>query len=155
MSKESKPIATGTERDSKQLSNARDAGVYIWPILSSMYGHKFTSQFGEALDSTWIACLKGLNELQVKKGLEACLQEYPVWPPGAAQYRALCEGRILDKDGNDSSWQHAGDAYKSFDDPSHPSYEPKRIDSDEQKEKRNKKAKTELGKLKSILGVRK
>ena len=151
MSKGSNKTVNATSKNSGETNNAREAGIYIWPILSGMYGHKFTSQFGDSVDSTWIACLKGLNELQIKKGLEACLTEYPVWPPGAAQYRAMCEGRCLDKDGHDSSWAHSSEAYIDFSDPKHPSYEPKAIDSDEQKAKRNKKAQTEIQKLKKML----
>ena len=151
MSKESSEIATGNLQKSERTKKAREACVYVWPILTSMYGHKFTSQFGESADPTWVACLKGLNELQIKTGLETCLKTYPVWPPGAAQYRALCEGRVLDENGKDGSWQQQGAAYVDFNDPAHPSYEPKRIESDEAKEIKRENAKSQIAKLKNIL----
>ena len=127
---------------------------YVWPILIDMYSI-FKLKYGDTPSSTWIACLRNLDESQIKTGLAACLERYPEYPPGASMFRALCEGRCMDSEGNESSWQHKSEAYTDFNSPAHPSYEPKRIDSDEQKDKRNQKAKTELGKLKSILGVRK
>ena len=151
MSNESSKTATESLQKSETIKKAREACVYIWPILTSMYGHKFTSQFGESVDPTWIACLKGLNELQIKTGLEACLQTYPQWPPGAAQYRALCEGRALDQDGKDVSWEQQGGAYMDFNNPAHPHYQPKRIESDESKASKRKNAKAQIAKIKNKL----
>lgn len=74
-----------------------------------MYGHKFTSQFGEYPDDTWIRCLIGLSQDQLSLGLRASMEVYTDWPPGAAQFRALCLGvdpRNIDDEGNDADWQH-------------------------------------------------
>jgi hypothetical protein len=70
-------------------------------------------------------------------GLNHCLTHHTQWPPGAAQFRALCLGQFTDKDGNDSSWQHAGGAYKQF-------QPTKLIESDEMKEKREKAGQSAL-----------
>ena len=70
-----------------------------------MYGHKFASQFGETPDDTWVTCLRGISPRQIADGLNACLESHPVWPPGAAQFRGLCLGLIVDKDGLDN-WEH-------------------------------------------------
>lgn len=50
----------------------------------------------------------GISGRQMADGLNECLESYPEWPPGAAQFRALCEGRFIDKDGVDASWEHKG-----------------------------------------------
>lgn len=110
-----------------------------------MYGHKFTSQFGESVNTTWVACLVNLNDIDIKQGLESCLKNYPVWPPGAAQFRALCEGSEL--------WQHRSDAYKSFNDPTHEYYQPKQIESDEAKQRKKEAAKTGIREAFNILGI--
>ena len=75
-----------------------------WTKLTAMYGHKFASQFGETPDDTWVTCLRGISPRQIADGLNACLESHPVWPPGAAQFRGLCLGLFIEKDGTDS-WQ--------------------------------------------------
>jgi hypothetical protein len=78
--------------------------------MTAMYGPKFTSFYGESADDTWVTVLVGVTALQMAGGLNACLERYPEWPPGAAQFRALCLGldpRNVDSKGNDAAWQHA------------------------------------------------
>lgn len=77
-------------------------------------------------------------------GLNNCLERHPEWPPGAAQFRAMCLGQFLDEDGNDSSWQHAGAAYKH--------HKPeKRIESDGHISKRKKAGRKALDEMKNLL----
>ena len=103
---------------------------YVWPIFSDMYPI-FQVKYGDTPSATWVACLKGINELQIKEGLAACLIKYPEYPPGAASFRSLCKG--------------SGDAsHIDF-------YTPKRIESSENKAKRRVKAQAEIKKLKNIL----
>jgi hypothetical protein len=74
-----------------------------------MYGHKFTAQFGEYPDNTWVRCMMGLTPEQVADGLRMSMDAYTEWPPGAAQFRIMCLGfdpRNIDEEGNDSQWQH-------------------------------------------------
>ncbi len=106
---------------------AREAEALVknlWPLMTSMYGHKFSSQFGEHPEETWESCLKGITGRQMADGLNNCLDAYPEWPPGAAQFRAMCLGKFIDKDGNDSSWQHRSAAYIDYRDAAHPSNDP-------------------------------
>ena len=70
-------------------------------------------------------------------GLNRCLNDYPEWPPGAAQFRALCLGlnpRNIDPEGNEATWQLASPSHMAFDDPrrpendpNHPAYVPKQL----------------------------
>ena len=86
----------------------------LWEKLAAMYGHKFSSQYGETPDETWVTCLRGISGRQIADGLNACLTRFPEWPPGAVQFRSLCFGIVLDKEGNDIGWEHRTAAYKEF-----------------------------------------
>jgi hypothetical protein len=74
--------------------------------MGNLYGYKFTSQFGEYPSDDWASCLTGISGEQMASGLRACAERYPEWPPGAAQFRALCLGLVIDGDDYDASWQH-------------------------------------------------
>ena len=80
----------------------------LWDKMAVLYGHKFASQFGSMPCPDWAHVLIGITGRQMADGLNACLRDYPEWPPGAAQFRALCLGlnpRNIDPDGNDATWQ--------------------------------------------------
>ena len=78
-----------------------------------MYGHKFTSQFGEQPTETWVTCLKGVSGPQMANGLRECLERCLEWPPAAAEFRNMALGRSVAKDGTEIN--HGGLAYKWFD----------------------------------------
>lgn len=101
-------------------------------------------------DSTWVSCLKGITARQIADGLNNCLEMFPEWPPGAAQFRAACLGKFVDSEGNESSWQHSSSAYIDFNDPNHPDYTPKQIESDEIKSRRKETAKQAISGLKDM-----
>jgi hypothetical protein len=76
--------------------------------MVSLYGFKFASQFGETPHEDWVTVMAGVTGQQIADGLNRCLAEYPEWPPGAAQFRALClglEAKNIDSEGNDATWQ--------------------------------------------------
>ena len=76
--------------------------------MTSLYGYKFASQFGEKPHEDWVHVLTGVTGRQMADGLNECLDNYPEWPPGAAQFRALCLGidpKNIDSEGNDATWQ--------------------------------------------------
>lgn len=77
--------------------------------MSQAYGYKFASQFGDEPNDVWIGALQGITGEQIAAGLRKCAEIYPQWPPGAIEFKALCEGRDprnIDKDGIDTSWEH-------------------------------------------------
>ena len=80
---------------------AMDIAEKLWEKLSSMYGYKFLRQFGETPDDVWIRCLLNIEGKKIAHGLQRCLDEYPKWPPGAAQFRALCLDISLDENGRE------------------------------------------------------
>jgi len=78
-------------------------------MMSQAYGYKFASQFGDEPNDVWIGALQGVSGEQIAAGLRKCSEIYPQWPPGAIEFKALCEGRDprnFDKDGIDTSWEH-------------------------------------------------
>lgn len=84
-----------------EWNKAELLAIKLWEKMVQMYGHKFLSQFGETANETWVRCLKGITGQQVASGLEKCLTHCPEWPPGAAQFRALCLGLDVDDKGRE------------------------------------------------------
>lgn len=60
--------------------------------MTGLYGHKFTSQFGEQVDvsGVWWATLRDLSDQQFKNGLCALRDNSIEWPPNAIEFRKLC-----------------------------------------------------------------
>ena len=67
-----------------------------------MYGHRWTSSFGDSVDPdrVWAATLAGLDEAQVRHGMRQCVAQGHEWPPSAPEFRKLCTGT------SDVSWEH-------------------------------------------------
>ena len=64
----------------------------LWELMTSMYGHKWTSVHGLADDDgMWGKALAGLDGKQIAKGMQACLEQKLTWPPSAPEFRGMCE----------------------------------------------------------------
>lgn len=62
--------------------------------MAEMYGHRWTSSFGELADPnhSWATVLAGLDKFQLAAGMSALVErgtEFD-WPPPANVFRALC-----------------------------------------------------------------
>jgi len=70
--------------------------------MAAMYGHRWTSSFGDRVDPdrVWAATLAGLDEVQVRHGMRQCAELGLEWPPSAPEFRKLCLGQ------SDVSWEH-------------------------------------------------
>ncbi|MGP3789789.1 hypothetical protein [Pseudomonas sp. B392_1p] len=64
----------------------------LWMKMAEMYGHRWTSSFGEKADpaGAWSSSLKGLNGQQLAHGLNAVAHKGDEWPPSAPAFRAMC-----------------------------------------------------------------
>lgn len=75
------------------LANLRGIDA-VWVALSGLYGHKFTTAYGEDPQGIqgllWQAAIDDLSEDQLRHGLGRCLTRVDRWPPDAPEYRALC-----------------------------------------------------------------
>lgn len=80
--------------------------------------------------------MTGITPDQIKDGLERLAYRQETWPPNAQEFRALCEGLALNKDGHDISHHHRSAAYIDIRDPKHPDYRPVGIEDLTAKEKR-------------------
>ncbi len=64
--------------------------------MAEIYGHRFTSAFGERSDCgaalTWGKGLAGITPAQLADGLIACLASADPWPPSLPEFRARCLG---------------------------------------------------------------
>ena len=59
--------------------------------MARIYGHRWTSSYGETDDGTWLKGLQGLTPAQVGRGLSRCATHRPDgWPPTLPEFRALC-----------------------------------------------------------------
>lgn len=106
-SKESSETVTNELQKSTEVARLLTAN--LWPMMTKLYGHTFTSQFGEQPDEFWAKTLIGITGDEMAQGLKETILRHPKWPPGAAQFRSLCLGdddRNIDDEGNDATWQH-------------------------------------------------
>lgn len=72
----------------------------LWERLTHLYGHKFTSTYGEVAvkngkltgaAQTWASGLRGINGDQLADGLRACVSRADPWPPSLPEFVALCK----------------------------------------------------------------
>lgn len=86
---------------SPELKKPRDAAMLrFWKRMSAIYGHKWTSAFGESpfgedgtptiAGDTWQRGLTGIPESSIADGLQAALMSADGWPPTLPAFRALC-----------------------------------------------------------------
>ena len=88
---------TGSGNKSVQeTSEAMTASVRLmeklWELMTSMYGHKWTSVHGlDDADGIWSKVLGGITGAQIAKGMQQCLDQGMKWPPSAPEFRAMCD----------------------------------------------------------------
>jgi hypothetical protein len=62
----------------------------LWERMTMIYGHKWTSNFGDKDDGTWLGGLCDVTPEQVVTGLEKCRTNADPWPPTLPEFRAMC-----------------------------------------------------------------
>ena len=58
--------------------------------MAEIYGHKWTSAYGDKPVDTWVDGLRDIEPLEIAKGLEGCLLNGDGWPPSLPEFRQLC-----------------------------------------------------------------
>ncbi len=58
--------------------------------MTRIYGHRWTSSFGETDDGTWAKGLRGLSGDQIALGLSRWVVGGEAWPPTFPEFRAPC-----------------------------------------------------------------
>lgn len=74
----------------------------FWARMAAIYGHRWTSAFGERCDDdsgaltipgdTWQRGLSGIGEHRIGAGLNACVISADPWPPSLPAFRGMCMG---------------------------------------------------------------
>lgn len=68
----------------------------LWLRMTEIYGHKWTSAYGEDAESgageTWAVGLCGLTARDINTGLSAAIVSTDPWPPSLPMFRAMCLG---------------------------------------------------------------
>lgn len=80
--------------------------VSLWERMSHIYGHKWTSTYGESAvigseltdtAKTWASALREITGQQIADGLRACLEREDTWPPTLPEFKQLCDGKVSKK----------------------------------------------------------
>lgn len=88
-----RPVGSGpTSPENGQSELERQKIESLWSLMSSMFGHRWTSSYGDEVDPdrAWQAALKGMTEAMVKQGLNRVAASGLEWPPSAPEFRAMC-----------------------------------------------------------------
>lgn len=69
----------------------------LWVRMAEIYGHRWTSAYGDDPDAdgaagTWAKGLSGVTGTQLADGLKACVVASDPWPPTLPAFRAMCLG---------------------------------------------------------------
>lgn len=72
----------------------------FWARMAAIYGHKWTSSYGERCDDdegaltlvgdTWARGLSGISDQAIARGVNGCLMSSDPWPPSLPLFRASC-----------------------------------------------------------------
>jgi len=84
--------------------------------MAICYGHRWTSNYGSAIDennkltdagSIWLNGLIDLSTDQIKNGLDEMLKAGNEWPPSMPQFVKMCKSEP-------EAWQHKTAAYREY-----------------------------------------
>ena len=62
----------------------------LWTRMTRIYGHRWTSSFGDGDDGTWAMGLHDILPTEIAHGLSACVTRDHDWPPSLPEFRHLC-----------------------------------------------------------------
>ena len=63
----------------------------LWLRMTEIYGHKWTSAYGDKPLTIWANALGRFDNNQLKTGLEKMLENNIEWPPTLTEFMALCK----------------------------------------------------------------
>lgn len=68
----------------------RDDIDELWRSMAMIYGHRWTSGFGDSDDGTWFTALKRLPPEALRHGITQCFAKRFSWPPSLVEFIDLC-----------------------------------------------------------------
>ena len=63
----------------------------LWLRMTEIFGHKWTSQYGDSPLATWAKGLGKLSASEIAIGVNKCAASTMPWPPSLPDFRAMCE----------------------------------------------------------------
>jgi hypothetical protein len=63
----------------------------LWLRMTEIYGHKWSSSYGETPSETWSRGISGMSFDELKRGLSECLNSGNAWPPSLPEFLAMCK----------------------------------------------------------------
>lgn len=119
----------------------------LWLLMARLYGHKWTSQFGDQVDpgNVWAACLRGISSDQIKSGMGELVRLQHEWPPSAPEFRGMCTGESA------VSWEQRNQAQSVHE---ALGYDPYKLPDMTAKERAREAARREIANMKSMFGAK-
>lgn len=63
----------------------------LWIRMAEIFGHKWTSQYGDTPLETWAKRLGAMSADEIAYGVNACANSNLQWPPSLPDFCALCQ----------------------------------------------------------------
>jgi hypothetical protein len=86
---------------SEQNVNLADPRIMnrLWLRMTEIYGHQWTSQFGDEPAEAWCRMLAGVPPDLIAVALGRLSERTGEWPPNAAEFRNLCKKPSISPNG--------------------------------------------------------
>jgi len=101
------PLGESEQTRSANLkkSDDRKKSIMLWQLMSSMFGHKWTSAYGDDVDPdrVWQACLADVSPEQIRHGMSKLGRSGRDWPPAVPEFRNIC---LNLEDASETDWEH-------------------------------------------------
>lgn len=88
LAKNYRPSSAHTERP--MSGSATKVAAALWRRMASLYGHKWTGQYGSSPDELWTTALTTLDSEQIRRGLAELVRSADPWPPSLPEFMAMC-----------------------------------------------------------------
>jgi hypothetical protein len=63
----------------------------LWQRMARIYGRKWTNNYGEIDDGTWLAGLRDVRPQDLDRAMDRCRLIDSPWPPTLPEFRAMCK----------------------------------------------------------------
>lgn len=61
--------------------------------MTEIYGHRWSSSYGDTPNESWTEALVLLEKLEIKRGIDTLLDECLEWPPTLTEFVSFCRPR--------------------------------------------------------------
>lgn len=63
----------------------------LWQRMARIYGRKWTNNYGEIDDGTWLMGLRDIRPEDLDRAMDRCRLIDSPWPPTLPEFRAMCK----------------------------------------------------------------